>query len=74
MMLRAHTGAQFDPEIVAAFEQVVDDDGGLKVLDASIEQQIARNVYVPPAGSYARQPRRAAPPVSPPPVDEGSSA
>lgn len=72
--LRVHTGTQFDPEIVAAFEQVVDEDGRLKVLDATIEQQIARDVHVPATGSHAWQPALATPPVIPPPMAEGSSA
>lgn len=35
--LRAHRGTQFDPEIVDAFERVVDEEGRIRTLDDSIE-------------------------------------
>lgn len=45
--LRAHSGTQFDPEIVAAFEQVVDEDGRVRMLDTSIEQNLNSDIHVP---------------------------
>ena len=49
--LRAHCGTQFDPEIVAAFEQVVDEEGHLRALDDSIERSLDTDVHVPLSGS-----------------------
>jgi putative two-component system response regulator len=45
--LRAHTGTQFDPEIVAAFEQTVDEEGGLRTLDPAVERHLNADVHVP---------------------------
>ena len=45
--LRAHTGTQFDPEIVAVFEQVVDEQGRIRALDASLEQHLTADVNAP---------------------------
>jgi putative two-component system response regulator len=55
--LRAHSGTQFDPEIVAVFEQVVNDDGTLRTLDPSVESGLDSEVHVPmvatsPASSW----------------------
>jgi putative two-component system response regulator len=45
--LRAHSGTQFDPEIVAVFEQVVDENGNLRKLDPALESTLNREVHVP---------------------------
>jgi putative two-component system response regulator len=47
--LRAHAGTQFDPGIVAAFEQVVDEVGRLRPLGAEIEATLENEVHVPMA-------------------------
>jgi putative two-component system response regulator len=49
--LRAHTRTQFDPEIVAAFEQVVDEEGRLRRLDPAIEAVLDNEVHVPMAAA-----------------------
>ncbi|MGD0019450.1 MAG: HD domain-containing phosphohydrolase [Candidatus Limnocylindrales bacterium] len=49
--LRAHSGAQFDPEIVAAFEQVVDEEGRIRTLADSIEQNLDADVHNPRSAS-----------------------
>jgi putative two-component system response regulator len=38
--LRAHSGTQFDPEIVAAFELVVDENGDLRALEPAVEENL----------------------------------
>jgi putative two-component system response regulator len=45
--LRAHSGTQFDPAIVAVFEQVVDENGNLRKLDPALESTLNREVHVP---------------------------
>jgi putative two-component system response regulator len=45
--LRAHSGTQFDPEIVAVFEQVVDENGDLRKLDAVLEDTLNSAVHTP---------------------------
>ena len=45
--LRAHSGTQFDPDIVAAFEQVVDEEGRLRPLDPAMERTLNSDVHVP---------------------------
>jgi putative two-component system response regulator len=40
--LRAHSGTQFDPEILEVFEQVVDEEGNLRPLDPALEQTLNR--------------------------------
>jgi putative two-component system response regulator len=45
--LRAHSGTQFDPEIVAVFEQVVDESGRLRPLDPGITSTLETEVHVP---------------------------
>jgi putative two-component system response regulator len=45
--LRAHAGTQFDPEIVAVFEQVVDEEGRLRQLDPALESTLNSEVHVP---------------------------
>ena len=42
--LRAHSGSQFDPEIVEVFGQVVDQEGRLRKLDDAIEATLSINV------------------------------
>ena len=66
--LRAHCGTQFDPEIVAAFEQVVDEEGHLRALDDSIEQKLESDVHVPLSTSNEWQERLAMLPVLEPVV------
>jgi putative two-component system response regulator len=61
--LRANSGTQFDPEIVAAFEQVVDEEGRIRTLDDSIEQHLDADVHVPFSTSDDWQSRLAMPPV-----------
>jgi putative two-component system response regulator len=45
--LHAHAGSQFDPEIVAAFEHVVDEEGRLRSLDPALERTLNSDVHVP---------------------------
>ncbi len=45
--LRANAGTQFDPEIVAVFEQVVDENGNLRKLDAALESTLNSEVHIP---------------------------
>jgi putative two-component system response regulator len=49
--LRTHSGTQFDPEIVAVFEQVVDEKGNLRRLDPALESTLNREVHVPRSSS-----------------------
>ena len=49
--LRTHSGTQFDPEIVAVFEQVVDEKGNLRRLDPALESTLNREVHVPRSAS-----------------------
>ncbi len=66
--LRAHCGTQFDPEIVAAFGQVVDEAGRIRTLDDSIEQSLQPDVHVPMSTSSDWQSRLAMLPVLEPVV------
>jgi putative two-component system response regulator len=61
--LRAHSGTQFDPEIVAVFEQVVDEEGRVRQLDPAIERNLDADVHVPLSGSDDWQARLAMLPV-----------
>jgi len=61
--LRAHRGTQFDPEIVDAFERVVDEEGRIRTLDDSIEQHLTAEVHVPFIASNEWQARLAMLPV-----------
>jgi putative two-component system response regulator len=45
--LRAHSGSQFDAEIVEVFEKVVDEEGHLRPLDPAIEQTLNSDIHVP---------------------------
>jgi putative two-component system response regulator len=45
--LKAHSGTQFDPEIVAVFEQVVDEKGELRTLDPSLEVVLSGRQHAP---------------------------
>jgi putative two-component system response regulator len=47
--LRAHAGSQFDAEIVAVFERVVDEEGKLRPLDPALERTLSSDVHVPMA-------------------------
>ena len=49
--LRAHSGTQFDPEIVAVFEQVVDEQGRIRPLDPTVEQHLSEEVHAPRSGA-----------------------
>jgi putative two-component system response regulator len=64
--LRAHTGTQFDPEIVAAFAQVVDEDGKLRSLGPDIERHLGAEVHVPMASGQESRARLATPTVPEP--------
>ena len=44
---RAHSGTQFDPEIMAVFEQVIDENGNLRKLDHALESTLNGEVHVP---------------------------
>jgi putative two-component system response regulator len=57
--LRAHSGTQFDPEIVAVFEQVVDEAGELKPLDPSVERTLNGGSSVPLSATEALHARLA---------------
>ena len=61
--LRAHRGTQFDPEIVAVFEQVVDEQGRIRTLDESLERTLNGDAHVPVSATEALQARLAALPV-----------
>jgi putative two-component system response regulator len=45
--LRAHAGSQFDAEIVAVFEQVVDERGNLRSLDPALERTLNSSAHIP---------------------------
>ena len=45
--LHAHAGTQFDPEIVAVFEQVIDEQGCLRQLDPATERTLNSDLHVP---------------------------
>jgi putative nucleotidyltransferase with HDIG domain len=47
--LRAHSGSQFDPEIVEAFALVVDEQGRLRQLAPELEQTLTAEIHVPAA-------------------------
>jgi putative two-component system response regulator len=49
--LRAHSGSQFDPEIVEVFEQVVDERGEIRPLDPAVERTLNNEVHVPLAAT-----------------------
>jgi len=61
--LRAHSGTQFDPEIVAVFEQVVDESGHLRPLDAGLARSLETEVHVPMTTSQEWRDRLAMLPV-----------
>jgi putative two-component system response regulator len=61
--LRAHSGSQFDPEIVAVFEQVVDESGRLRPLDPGMTRTFGNEVHVPMATSQEWRDRLALLPV-----------
>jgi putative two-component system response regulator len=45
--LHAHSGTQFDPEIVAVFEKVVDEGGRLRNLEVAPKESLEAEVHVP---------------------------
>jgi putative two-component system response regulator len=45
--LRRNSGSEFDPEVFAAFEQVVDEEGNLKPLPGEIEAGLESDMHVP---------------------------
>ncbi len=61
--LRAHCGTQFDPEIVAVFEQVVDEDGRLRPLSPNLERTLSDGAQVPLSATEALHARLAVLPV-----------
>ena len=44
--LRAHSGSQFDAEIVEVFAQVVDDEGRLRSLDPAVESSLTNEAHM----------------------------
>jgi len=44
--LRAHSGSQFDAEIVEVFAQVVDEEGRLRSLDPAVESSLTTEVHL----------------------------
>ena len=64
--LRACSGAQFDPEIVAVFEHVVDEQGRLRPLDPVLERTLSSDAHVAPSATEAFHARLAVLPVSEP--------
>ena len=44
--LRAHSGSQFDPEILEAFGRVVDEEGQLLQLGPELERTLGSEVHV----------------------------
>jgi putative nucleotidyltransferase with HDIG domain len=61
--LRAHSGTQFDPEIVAVFEQVVDESGNIRPLAPGISRTLDNEVHVPMTTSQEWRDRLAVLPV-----------
>jgi putative two-component system response regulator len=61
--LRAHSGTQFDPEVVAVFEHVVDEAGSLRSLDPGISRTLEHEVHVPMPAAQEWRNRLAATPV-----------
>jgi putative two-component system response regulator len=61
--LRAHCGTQFDPEIVAVFEQVVDEEGRLRPLRPDLERTLTGGAQVPLSATEALHARLAVLPV-----------
>jgi putative two-component system response regulator len=45
--LRRSSGSEFDPEVLAAFEHVVDEEGNLKPLPGEIEAGLESDLHVP---------------------------
>jgi putative two-component system response regulator len=45
--LRRSSGSEFDPEVLEAFEQVVDEEGNLKPLPGEIEAGLESDLHVP---------------------------
>jgi putative two-component system response regulator len=74
--LRAHSGTQFDPEIVAVFEQVIDEAGRMRTVEAPIEQRLDADVHAPTSSSDDWRNTLATPPApespAPPPTPTGS--
>ena len=64
--LRANSGTQFDPEIVAVFEQVVDENGNLRKLDPALEATLNSAVHVPRSSTQELHPLMAALPTREP--------
>jgi putative nucleotidyltransferase with HDIG domain len=61
--LRAHAGTQFDPEIVAVFEKVVDEQGALRTLDPALERHLSSDLHAPMSGNEELHARLAMLPV-----------
>jgi putative two-component system response regulator len=63
--LRSYAGTQFDPEIVTAFGQVVDEEGGLRPLDPALEHTLNNDIHVPMSAANGA---RSGPAIVPPQV------
>ncbi len=61
--LRAHSGTQFDPEIVAVFEQTVDESGALRPLPPGTQRSLESDVRIPMTTSQEWRDRLAVVPV-----------
>jgi len=61
--LHAHRGSQFDPEIVDAFEQIVDAEGRLRPLASAVEGTLQTSTHPSVSGSAALHSRLATLPV-----------
>ena len=61
--LRAHAGSQFDAEIVAVFEHVVDEEGHLRQLDPALERTLNSDSGAPMAATQDLHARLAMLPV-----------
>ena len=57
--LRAHSGTQFDPELVAVFDQVVDEAGRLRPLGPALERTLNGGAHVPLSATEALHARLA---------------
>jgi putative two-component system response regulator len=61
--LRAHRGSQFDPDIVDAFEKIVDEEGKLRPLDPTIEVALETGAHPSMTASAALHNRLATLPI-----------
>jgi putative two-component system response regulator len=66
--LRAHSGTQFDPEIVEVFERIVDESGAVRALPPGLTHNLESEVHVPVTGSQEWRDRLAVIAVLEPPA------